>query len=160
MTQSNAVPAPAAWLGAAGLLPFISAAMAVWLGSPWIAELAARVAITYGAVILSFLGGAFWGFAAMPGQPDLAGADPGERRLVPRHLFALSVLPSLIAWIAVLLAPQTALVILVSAFAAILLLDRATWTTGIAPSWWIRLRVPLSTVVVLCLIAIAMSPDV
>lgn len=160
MPRANAVPAPAAWLGAAGTLPLIGSAVAVWLGSPWTAELAVRLAVAYGAVILSFLGGTFWGFAATPGQRDLAQADFGASRFVTRHLFALSVVPSLIAWIAVVLAPLAALIILTIAFTGMLMLDYWTWTNGTAPPWWMWLRVPLSTIVVLCLLAIAASPQV
>jgi hypothetical protein len=149
----QAVPAPAAWLGAAGTLPFIGAAVAVWLGSPWTAELAGRIAAAYGAVILSFLGGTFWGFAARPVQRE------GASQPVARTLFALSVVPSLVAWIAVLLAPQVALIILAIAFAAMLALDYWSWANGWTPSWWMRLRVPLSVVVVLCVTAIAAAPQ-
>jgi hypothetical protein len=150
----GAVPATAAWLGAAGALPFIGGAIAVWFGSAWTAELAARIAVAYGAVILSFLGGTFWGFAARPDERE------GARPPATRTLFVLSVIPSLIAWTAILLAPPVALIILAVAFAATLALDRWSWANGLAPSWWMWLRVPLSAVVLLCLIAIAASPQV
>ncbi len=159
MSRLSPIPAPAIWLGASGLVPFLAAAIAAWIGSPWVGEFAVRLAVTYGAVILSFLGGIFWGFAATPTQADVAGADPAGRPPAPRHLFAFSILPSFIAWIAVLLAPQTAVFLLICAFVAILWLDYASWKTGVAPSWWMELRVPLSAVVVVCLLAIALSPQ-
>lgn len=160
MTRANATPAPAAWLGAAGTLPLIGGAVAAWLGSPWTAELAVRLAVAYGAVILSFLGGTFWGFAARPGQRNREHERLAASQPATRHLFALSIVPPLVAWVAVVLAPLIALIILAIAFAATLVLDHWTWAKGLAPSWWMWLRVPLSTVVLLCLIAIAASPQV
>ncbi|MEM6441025.1 MAG: DUF3429 domain-containing protein [Pseudomonadota bacterium] len=130
----GAVPKPALWLGLSGLLPFAAfAAMAHLAPAPW--DLRALMALAgYGAVILSFMGGCRWGFAA-------AGIDaqgPGWGRLV------VSVAPALLAWAALSLSPAAAAVIcalgLIALFAADLSLTRA----GGAPAWWPALRLPLT----------------
>ena len=52
------IPAPALLLGLAGLIPFFAAAAAQWLVLPVIDSGAGlRLAVAYGAIILSFLGG-------------------------------------------------------------------------------------------------------
>lgn len=55
--------------GLLGLIPFLAP---VWLGTmfPAQAGFAAQVLAVYGAVILSFLGGARWGFAVIENRPD------------------------------------------------------------------------------------------
>lgn len=129
-----AVPRPALALGLAGLIPFFAGAAAVHLAEPqWIVF--ARSALAgYGAVILSFLGGARWGLAC-------AGVDregPSWWRL------SVSVTPALIAWAALAAGAQTALLVgalgLIGLFAADVSLTRA----GGAPAWWPALRLPLT----------------
>ena len=82
---SARIPPPAALLGAAGLIPFMGLAVAGHLApEPW--RLPALTALSpYGALILSFMGGAQWGLAVAA----------GERRLRP---YAVSVIPALLAW--------------------------------------------------------------
>jgi hypothetical protein len=122
----------AAWLlGLAGLLP--SAAMlAAMILLPDRRGSAAAAGLAYGALIASFVGGAWWGLAARGG----AAAQP--------RLLALSVLPSLIAWPALLLPPATGLLLLAVTFAALLPTDRRLVAAGVAPHWWMALRQPLS----------------
>jgi hypothetical protein len=122
------------WLGYAGLLPQAAAVslMAVHPPGAWTLPLA--VAYIYASLILSFLGGIWWGFAMRrsEGQGGLA---------------ALSVLPSLVPLAILPLAIRAwswGLVLLGSAILLTLLVDRHLQRTGDAPPNWLRLRAPLS----------------
>ncbi|SFU32744.1 Protein of unknown function [Methylobacterium sp. 174MFSha1.1] len=127
-------------LGGAGLIPFLGLAALVILGlSPF--GLAPRPLLAaYGAVIASFLGGLRWGAAAA--SPEGRGVD-----------YAVSVVPSLIAW-AALFAPAPwdlrALGALVLAWG---LVDQDLPRRGLVPAWLGRLRLVLSGVAGLALLA-------
>lgn len=72
MTDLSRIPRAALFLGYAGLLPFLWGAatdvfpgLAVWAGEylpPMF--LGAYLGLTYGTIILAFMVGALWGFAA------------------------------------------------------------------------------------------------
>ncbi|QGG79760.1 DUF3429 family protein [Litorivicinus lipolyticus] len=113
-------------LGYAGLAPFAATAMGHWAGLP-----VDRVGLVYGAVILSFLGGIQWGSALH--------ASAGQReRLVA------SVVPSLIAWIAVLLAQPFASVVLIGGFIGQWLFDRRHANAAQWPLEFVVLRTHLT----------------
>lgn len=132
MVQTSAVPRPAAWLGGAGLLPFAVLALAsLVLRGSW-GETAAQALLAYGASILSFLGGIRWGIAiSRPGVP------------LWREL-SLSVLPSLIAWAALLLPRGWGMGLLALALLAQFWLDLRATREGLAPAWYPSLRLPLT----------------
>lgn len=131
MTDSS-VPRAALILGLAGLLPSIAALAAAAALPEW-REAAARVGLAYGAVIASFVGGAWWGLAAAR----------AEAAALPR-LLVLSVLPSLVAWPALLVPTTTGMLLLAGLFATLLPTDRRLLRDGVAPAWWMGLRMPLS----------------
>lgn len=117
-------------LGFAGLLPQIGAAALAWLD---IYD-GGLVAIAYGALILSFLGGMWWGLAMF-------------RRLGQSLLVTLAVVPSLVAGAILALAAVHLPLGLAAMGSAILLtlpVDRWLVAQGAAPANWMRLRVPLS----------------
>ena len=127
-------------LGLAGLLPQIAATAAIaaarWLpGAPDDPGVPIAVAVTYPLVILSFLGGIWWGFAMR--------RESGQGRLA-----ALAVVPSLAALALVGLLPILfygwGLVAIGCAVILTLPVDRHLVTTGDAPDGWMKLRVPLS----------------
>ncbi|TQE99403.1 MAG: DUF3429 domain-containing protein [Spiribacter salinus] len=123
--------------GYAGLIPFVIPLLVVWFG-PGHAEAAIAVQHAYAALILSFLGGIYWGLALL--------------RCMPRW-FWLSVLPPLWAWPALLLVPSTlGTLMLASGFALMVLLDTAARRGEIIRTWFFRLRVTLSTVAVMTLL--------
>jgi hypothetical protein len=124
------VPAPAAALGIAGLIPFAATAAGPWVGAlP--AAWAQTALLAYGAVILSFLGGIHWGLA-------IAGGRAGMREL------SLGVLPSLVGWAGLLIGGGTGLLLLVAGFAGVLLADLGLARAGAAPPWFARLRALLT----------------
>lgn len=141
----TAIPRPALVLGLAGLLPFAwGAATSLpglalpdrdWLGARFLAQ---QVLIGYGIVILCFMSGVLWGFAARNG------ASGGN--------YLLSVLPALWAFFAVAGDSWQAIPALMAGFAGLLGLDHAFWRRELAPPWWMRLRLMLTAAVLLCLL--------
>lgn len=122
------MPAAARWLGYAGLIPFVAAAVAGLVSGA--NDFPVRALVAYGAAILSFLGGVRWGLA-------MATAEPAA---LLRPLL-ISVLPSLAGWGALLLPTPTSLIVLSAAFSLLLLADLRLTS---APAWYGTLRVPLS----------------
>ena len=129
-------PLPRA-LGAAGLLPQGAAALLAALDPPLLRAAGLMLGSVYAALILSFLGGMWWGLAAAAGSPP------------PRWVWLAAVAPSLwaLAALAAGLAGGNAVLALLPLAAAILLtplVDRRLVRDGLAPHWWMRLRMPLS----------------
>lgn len=143
--QHATVPRAAAWLGGLGFLPFVGLSIASQV-IPGDGKPAALLGLlAYGAVILSFLGGIHWG-AAMTrsiAQPDHA---------IDARTLAISVLPSLTGWAALLIDPRYGLALLAAGFAAQLLFDLRSTQAGLAPSWYPKLRKPLTMIVIAALL--------
>lgn len=143
------IPRSALLLGLAGLIPFVWGAATVL--SPALGALAfqmlppvfvgAVVLVTYGSVILSFMSGVLWGFATRATGREAAVG------------YALSVLPALWAFVMVTDTSATSLIWLMTGFAGLLGLDASFLRQGLAPPWWLRLRLLLTAVVLLCLLA-------
>jgi hypothetical protein len=129
----DAISANARRFGYAGLLPQAAALIAVVYGGEarWSAL---ALSFGYAALIFSFLGGVWWGLALAAPQ-------------VPRWIFAVAVLPSLLAlalwypWMVGETWPGPELVALGILIAASPLVDRAI---GFAPAGWLALRWQLS----------------
>lgn len=127
-----------AWcLGLAGLIPFIAGGVLVWFGSMKWQVIAINSFTYYSAVILSFLGGVHWGSALQVSRPGNAW------RLL------LAMLPSLVAWPALLLNIQAALWTLLSGFILVGGYDLSRVGQQGFPSWYFKLRGLLTVVVVL-----------
>lgn len=136
------LPRAVAWLGYGGLVPFVALATACVLGVE--PRAASQALLAYGAVILSFVGALHWAFAML--WPEL----PATRRV---FMYAWSTVPALLAWPALLIEPRTGSVILVAGFALHYLQDRRLAALGTLPAWYLPLRLQLSTVAVVCLLA-------
>ncbi|MAU53725.1 MAG: DUF3429 domain-containing protein [Roseovarius sp.] len=142
------VPRAPLILGLAGLLPFLWGALTVLfpdLGL-WTAQTVGPrfagpyVMLFYGAVILSFMSGVLWGFATRA-EGTLATIG-----------YALSVIPALWAFFMTGGGPQSAGMSLIFGFAGLLFIDAQFALWGLAPPWWMALRLPLSAVVLACLV--------
>jgi len=144
MDADNNAPPSAAWLGGLGALPFMGlAGAAPYLdGAPRM--FVVNVLVTYGAVILSFLGGVHWGLAIV------SRSDADHQAL--RSRLIVSVIPSLAAWVALLFPERTGLLILAAAMAAMLWVDIRATRIGHAPQWYPKMRLPLTCVVVAALL--------
>ncbi|MFV8835485.1 DUF3429 domain-containing protein [Aquisalimonas sp.] len=126
-------------LGLAGALPFVALAIAVWLIPETQSAWALGAVIAYGAVILSFLGGIHWGLALHAGPP---------------RGFVISVIPSLLAWAALLLPATLALSLLTVCLVAQLVLDLRI---RLAP-WFRVLRAVLTAAAAASLLLASMAP--
>ncbi|KAL4660079.1 transmembrane protein 69 [Arapaima gigas] len=142
MTELIKGPKPALYLGFAGLIPFISPSLFMAVTEHYLPELA-YAQVVYGASIVSFLGGARWGFALPEGSP----AKPDWMNL------ANSVVPSLLAWIALLFRDNIteAAMMVIMGLGISLHYDLSLLPTY--PSWFKALRTVLTVVAVFSLVA-------
>lgn len=136
-----AIPPLALWLGLAGLLPFLASVAAAWLAPVAWQAVAVRAFLGYGAVILSFLGGVQWGVAMCRERPG--GGAFGRRML-------LAMVPSLVAWPALLLHPLAGAWVLAMGFALVRLHELSRGGGARLPGWYHSLRMPLTLVVLAC----------
>ncbi|MGF1552205.1 MAG: DUF3429 domain-containing protein [Paracoccaceae bacterium] len=137
------VPEAAAWLGLSGLIPFGLGAAGTLLLSGEPGALTRDLLAGYGAVILSFMGGCRWGFAAAGlGREALPGDARGARREWLRY--GVSVIPALFAWPVLWLDDPLRLGLLAVGFVVLLSADVTLAERGGAPAWWPVLRRPLS----------------
>lgn len=150
----QAIPRSALLLGLFGTLPFIIGAVLSALpdlvanqtGAPiFISKIAGVTILTsYSMVILSFMSGALWGFAAHSAKTSA---------------YVLSVIPALFVFFNAIFAfvitatgqGQPTLLPFIFGFAAILILDRSFTKSGLAPAWWLKLRLIITTIVLICL---------
>ena len=128
----NTLPAAASRLGWAGLLPFIGGAVLVWLVRPDAHPYVTLALSAYAGVIVSFLGGIHWGFAFRQPQP-------------PAWLLAWGVVPSLVAWIALVMPPSAGLVIHGLMLLVCYAVDRRVYPP-MGAAQWLTLRFRLSSV--------------
>ena len=127
-------------LGFAGLIPFI--ALAAWIVlAPSARPTALPLLAGYAAVIASFLGGIHWGLV-------MRGAAPST------PLLAWGVMPSLLAWPALLLPPHLGLTALAGVLMLCLAADLQIYRAmQLAP--WLALRWPLTLIAAMSLLAAA-----
>lgn len=141
------IPAAPLLLGLAGLIPFVwgaattfSGDLAAWgiqtLGPRFVAPF---ILLNYGQIILAFMSGVLWGFATKA---------EGEQAAIG---YALSTLPALWVFFTVSAGPSSSSIYLIAGFIALLGLDYTFARQGLAPGWWMRLRLLLTLIVVACL---------
>lgn len=138
-------------LGLSGLLPFAFGALIATFpdadptkaGSPaLVSKNGVQLLGLYGTIILSFMSGVLWGFVT---KAEGAKATTG---------YVLSVLPALWAFWALLMGVGTypaSMFSLILGFLGLLMLDYFFYREGLTPPWWMRLRILLTSIVVLCL---------
>lgn len=136
------VPTVPLWLGAGGLIPFV-----VLTGMVWVTDEAHRILAyewlrTYAAVILSFVGAVHWGIAML--HPKMSLQDRNT-------VMGWSVVPGLVAWLALLAPLRHGLAITAAMFALHYAMDRALVQRFDIPGWYIRLRGGLTVVVIAAL---------
>ncbi|CAE7142361.1 unnamed protein product [Rhizoctonia solani] len=100
-----------------------------------------HVQVTYGAVLLGFLGAVHWGL-----EFAKYGGEQGYKRL------ALGVAPVLYAWPTLSLAPEVALAAQWAGFTAFWWADSKATTAGWTPKWYSQYRFYLSILVGSCII--------
>lgn len=146
--MAQAVPQPALLWGSAGILPYVSTAVAsIWLArkehlvsmgldksmdSETASALllhAQNIQVGFGAVLLSFLGAIHWGF-----EFSKYGGRIGNYR------YAMGVLPLALGWPTLLLAPQMALIAQWASFVAAWFIDLRATSAGWVPKWYSTYR--------------------
>lgn len=137
------VPTYPRWLGATGVLPFVALAILTWVPGSHQA-LTAHALLAYGAVILSFVGALHWGIA-MTWQ-HLHGKQGGGQ------FYIGSVVPALLAWVALLLPSAVAVAILLAGLWGHYVQDRRLARRVSLPDWYLALRLTLTTAASLALI--------
>lgn len=116
-------------LGYGGLIPFAFFGVAAWLGGGWQAFALHALAV-YAAVILSFLGAIHWGLSLVKRDHRVLGfAAP-----------AWAVIPSVVAWAALLLPTAPGLIVLLLLFPLVLWVDRASLRALPLPTGYLTLR--------------------
>ena len=148
------IPRTAHVLGLAGLLPFgFGAALCLFpMFGGNDATAGQGVLVAYGVVILCFMSGVLWGFAARSRH---------DAEILP---YALSVVPALFVFF---LATDHVLGLaseadrhiwaLVLGFPGLLLLDFWFTRQGMTPDWWMTLRLQLTAGATLCLLVGALT---
>ena len=127
-------------LGYAGLIPFVLLAALLWLVD---AELLPFVAIAlggYAAAIASFVGGVHWGIGFMQGNQ------------AARFHFLWGVVPSLLAWLALMMPPYAALPLLGLTLVVCYAVDVKTYPPA-GLSQWLPMRLRLTIVATISCIA-------
>jgi hypothetical protein len=123
-------------LGYAGLVPFVMLPCLMWLINPELLPFVSIALGGYAAAIVSFLGGVHWGIGFMKGDA------------APRFHFIWGVVPSLLAWLALMMPAPGALPLLGLVIVVCYLVDRRTYpAAGLAN--WLPLRLRLTVVAAL-----------
>jgi hypothetical protein len=148
--EDRSIPLAAVWLGGLGIVPFLAFAALILIGPPELVGTASDALAAYGSIILSFLGGIQWGFAT-------GDAHTGSENGALLRSLSVSVLPSLVAWTALLAPRELGLVILAGTFLLVLLVDIRAARSNRAPAWYPSLRWPLTLLVVASLLVGALA---
>lgn len=150
MTDTHAATV-APWatrLGYAGLVPFVALAAWTLLASPDQRGLPAQALLAYGATITSFLGAIHWGLAMR--------SEPSGDTTAQDYLWG--VVPSLVAWCALLADASIGLLILVVLLWACYAVDRNRYSAQ-GLRHWLAMRLRLTLVASLsCLVATVRLP--
>ena len=134
---SYIIPSPALGFGLAGLLPFFAGALACWISPEVISQPfkldGATVLCTYGAIILSFLGGIRWGVAMH--HQDM---------IQSWKVVGWAMVPSLLGWFALFVPTKLGLPLLLIGFVLQFIIDYRSTKAGVTAPWFLRLRTMLT----------------
>lgn len=132
-------------LGYGGLLPFVGLTLLIVFFAEY-RGFASIMLVSYGAVILSFVGALHWGFAM-----TLEGLLAKQRR----ERLVWSVIPALIGWVGTLLPVPLGCLVLTFGFIGHLWQDHQL--AQAVPGWFMPMRVHLTAVASLCLLLSALA---
>ncbi len=125
-------------LGFAGLIPFLLCVPGFYLFDDPFQSFFQTTFIAYSAVILSFIGAVHWGAVLKSETIEQANL-----------LLGIGVLPSLIGWVALLLPPLFALIILSFAFPTLFIYEKFSSLSDHLPDWYFKMRIQLTMIVTL-----------
>lgn len=131
----HTIPLPARLLGFAGVIPFLWAALTNQITNPlpFARFGGAELAVGYGIVILCFMSGVLWGFAAR------------GKGLLP---YGLSVTPALYVFFTTGWGQSSDSMALIAGYLGILGFDLWFQRMALAPEWWMALRLRITAIVV------------
>lgn len=135
------------WLGYGGLIPFFVLTVALLLGKPLLFLDQARLGwwlAAYAAVVLSFIGAVHWG-VALGMQDRLQESELGK-------LLLFSVVPTVVAWFALLLPTNITLLVLAVLIVMAYFADSVLLFRKLAAGYG-RMRLHLTVIVTLLLFA-------
>ncbi len=138
-----------AWLlTLSGTIPFAVLAIVLVFAPHDFAQLdlVETALVTYGAVILSFIGGIRWGVALTRAEGRSA-----------TQVFVLSVLPALIGWGSVFVDQPMSYIILAIAFFLHGIWDYGAWCTDVIQEWFVKLRMIETALVIVSLLIAAIA---
>ena len=147
--MNKSIPNAPLLLSLAGLAPFFWGALTLananlmawgqmWLGTGLVGT---QVQINYSAVIMSFMSGVLWGFSTKTTQLKAA------------ICYTLSVLPALAIFFLVSTNSENKIEFLMVGFCFLIFLDLIFYKLDLTPTWWLRLRTVITSLVLLCLSA-------
>jgi len=143
-------------------LPFLVLGALVLL-DPLQAKTAIEVLISYGAVILSFLGAVHWGFALRDTAHPVNGQPlPPATLGAERQLLVFGVIPALIGWLALSLmlhfnAPALALFLLLAGFLITIVVETIGRGRGVVAGNYLALRWAASIIVMATLFVVLLA---
>ncbi|MFO1105849.1 MAG: DUF3429 domain-containing protein [Amaricoccus sp.] len=143
------IPLPVLALGWLGLVPFLYGVallfsqpgtlptFGVVVSSP---QGGLHVLERFGAAVLAFMGGCLWAFVLAPGR-------------VPRlSLLIASGVPAVLAFVAIRPSAALSCIWLAFGFMVLQAIDVLFQRIGVAPDYWLGLRLPLTAGVMACLL--------
>ena len=127
---------PSPWahgLGYGGLIPFVALALSIWLFEPTNRFLSVNALLAYSTCILSFLGAIHWGLVM------------SNTTSQSKKLLAWGVIPSLLAWIALLINPIVGLYLVAAGLWACFAVDQVVYNR-VGVQMWLPMRLVLTVV--------------
>jgi hypothetical protein len=128
-------------IGLLGLLPLLWAMLGATLHVPMFGFSPVNTVLTYGAIMLSFLGGILWMCAV-----NLT----GNRNLSQWGLW-MSIVPALAAWTALLIGQHDGLLILMAGYVGLLSIESAFARMALMPVWFWGLQWKINAMVIVLL---------
>jgi len=157
--EREPVPKVAAILGFSGLIPMAAGSYGAYFLSASQASLAIYYQMTYGVALMSFMGAVHWGLAmsqyssvsevlkkSTSTEQTPEGTQtvlkPTDAQQIGRY--CLSVVPCLYGWGLQILSPDIALPALMVGFTAQFIADAYADRKCLVPTWYMKLRLPLT----------------
>jgi len=143
----------------AGAIPFLFLGAIVLL-DPLGSRTAIQVLISYGAVILSFVGAVHWGFALRDTAHPVNGTPLTPATLgAERDLLVFGIVPAIIGWVALSLmlhfnAPALALFVLLVGFFIAIVVETIGRGRGVVAGNYLALRWAVSVIVLIVLLIV------
>jgi hypothetical protein len=143
----------------AGALPFLALGALILL-DPDGTAFQIQLLVSYGAIILSFLGAVHWGFALRESAHPVAGIPLAPAVMgAERRLLVLGVIPALVGWVALITmlhfaAPVLALFILLAGFLLTIIVETIGKGRGVVATNYLIMRWGVSVLVLLVLCAV------